>query len=108
MRFEPLLDDPLVSYFVGLVGLILLWPIMVCVGMLVGLTSDHPRAILRRLPIDDHPLHAVYVFNLRCRVGEFLARHDLHLLPACLSLVLFEVTALDVSRMVDWRDRWRR
>lgn len=108
MRLDPFLDDPILSCLLGIIGLIVLWPIMACVAILIGLSSDRPLAILRRVPVDDHPLHTVYIFNTRCRIGEWLIRNSLHTLPVLLSLFLGEVTALDIRQMKDWRPRWRR
>jgi putative addiction module component (TIGR02574 family) len=82
MLFKTLLADPVFSLFVGVFGVILLFPLMIGIAMIVALSCDRPRAIVRRFPVDNHPLHTVLLFNTRCRLGGFLKHTSLHSLPS--------------------------
>lgn len=101
MSFKTLLGDPFVSILLGLVGLMVLWPTLVCLTILVFLTADPPRSIIREVPIDDYPLYTIPIFNTRCRAGGFLRQHSLHALPALLCLLQGRLTALDLVE-IDW------
>ncbi len=102
MLFKTLLADPVFSLFVGVFGVILLFPLMIGIATIVALSCDRPRAIVRRFPVDNHPLHTVLLFNTRCRIGGFLRRNSLHSLPVILSLLEGQITALEVVE-IDWR-----
>ena len=101
MSFKPFLADRVLSLLVGLLGLVLLGPLLLGLAMLVALTTDGPAVILRRVLVEDHPLDTVLLFDTRCRAGDFLRRHKLHLLPALISLVNGRLTVLDVVE-IDW------
>jgi lipopolysaccharide/colanic/teichoic acid biosynthesis glycosyltransferase len=103
MPYRDLLADPLFSGLIGLVGLLVLFPLLFCVAMIVFFSVDQPRRVLRRVPLDHHPLKTVLLFNTRCRIGELLRRLSLHSLPVILSLFQGQVTMLEVVE-IDWRE----
>ena len=102
MLFKSLLADPVFSLFLGVFGVIFLFPLMVGIAMIVGLSCERPRAIVRRFPVDNHPLHTVLLFNTRCRIGGLLKRYSLHSLPVLLGLLHGQITALELVE-IDWR-----
>jgi lipopolysaccharide/colanic/teichoic acid biosynthesis glycosyltransferase len=102
MLFKTVLADPVFSLFLGIFGLILLFPLMLVIAMIVGVSSDRPGAANRRFSVDDHPLHTVLLFNTRCRIGGFLKHLSLHALPVLLSMIEGQVTALELVE-IDWR-----
>jgi lipopolysaccharide/colanic/teichoic acid biosynthesis glycosyltransferase len=102
MLLKALLADPVFSLFVGVFGVIFLLPLMLGIAMIVGLSSDRPRAVVRRFPVDNHPLHTVLLFNTRCRIGGFMRRYSLHSLPVILALLDGQITALELIE-IDWR-----
>jgi lipopolysaccharide/colanic/teichoic acid biosynthesis glycosyltransferase len=102
MLFKAMLADPVFSLFLGVFGVIFLFPLMLFIAMIVGLSSDRPRAIVRRFPVDNHPLHTVLLFNTRCRIGVVLRRYSLHSLPVILALLDGQITALELIE-IDWR-----
>ena len=102
MLFKAMLADPVFSLFLGIFGVIFLFPLMIGIGMMVALSAERPRAIFRRFSVDNHPLHTVLLFNTRCRMGRFLRQSTLHSLPVLLSLLEGQITALELVE-IDWR-----
>jgi lipopolysaccharide/colanic/teichoic acid biosynthesis glycosyltransferase len=97
--WKAVLNDRGVSYLVGFFGLFLLCPLIVVIALLIRCSSHGALAERYWLPDDDR--RSVLVFACDGSLGNFLRRTSLRGLPAVISLILGEVTVLELLRL-DW------